>query len=102
MKNLFATFAQEEAGFVVSAELVLVSTIVVMSLVVGLSEVSNAINQELEDVASAFGSLNQSYHFNGLHGCKAHVAGSEWYDRADECDSNCDITCHHAPEREAP
>ena len=56
----------DETGFLVSSELVLVSTILVLSMVVGLSEVSRAVNHELADVASAFSSVNQSYRYDGL------------------------------------
>jgi hypothetical protein len=89
--NLFTHLINDDAGFVVSAELVLVSTIAVLALVVGLSEVSAAINQELEDVASAFGSVNQSFDFQGAKGCKAEFKGSYFSDGQDECDDWCDI-----------
>ncbi len=56
MKNLF----NDENGFVVSAELILVATIVVLGLVVALSEVRQAVSEELEDVAAAIGAMNQS------------------------------------------
>lgn len=100
MKNVFLALVREEDGFVVSAELVLVSTISVLSLVVGLCEVSNGVNQELEDVGSAIGSLNQSFHYSGLKGCKAKVTGTCWEDRQDECDDWCDITCNSKPQPE--
>ena len=58
----------DDSGFVVSAELVLIATVVVLALVVGLSVVRTAITAELVDVANAFGSANQSFHFNGKHG----------------------------------
>ena len=61
MTSLMTQLFNDEAGFVVSAELVLISTITVLALVAGLAELSAAINQELEDVATAFGSINQSY-----------------------------------------
>ncbi len=60
MLKLFQNLYHDEAGFIVSAELILISTIVVLGSVVGLSEVSHSINQELEDVGSALGSVNQS------------------------------------------
>lgn len=41
----------DETGFIVSAELVLVATILVIGLIVGLSEVQHAVVQELNDVA---------------------------------------------------
>ena len=67
---------KEDAGFIVSAELVLIATIVVLALVVGLSVVRTAITAELFDVANAFGSANQSFHFNGKHG----LSGSSFHD----------------------
>jgi hypothetical protein len=81
----------DEAGFIVSAELILVATIAVLSMVVGLSELANNINQELEDVASAFGAVNQSYRYNGLTGHKGTVVGSRYRDFTDFCDDDCDI-----------
>lgn len=60
-------------------------------MVVGLAEVSNAINQELEDVASAFGSVNQSYRYQGLSGHGGVLSGSTFEDQKDFCDSADDI-----------
>ena len=57
MKTFINRLWCDEAGFVVSAELILVATIGVLSLVVGLAEISHGINQELEDVGSAFGAM---------------------------------------------
>lgn len=91
--NLAAALMHDEAGFVVSAELVLVSTIVVIGMIVGLSEVANGINQELEDVGAAFGSINQSYCFSGFTGHKGHFKGSDFKDHEDYCDSQFDIKC---------
>jgi len=93
---LLATFKRllnDEAGFVVSAELILVATITVLSMVVGLSEVAIGINNELEDVGAAFGSINQSFCFHGVRsqcGCD-YTAGSSYVDKVDFCDSDCNI-----------
>ncbi len=84
---------KDDAGFVVSAELVLISTIVVLSLVVGLSEVANGVNQELEDVGSAVGSMNQTLRYSGFSGHKGYIAGSSFNDGADFCDGQDDINC---------
>ena len=43
----------DEAGFVISAELVLVLTIAVLAMIVGLSEVAVAVNTELNDISNA-------------------------------------------------
>ena len=62
MHRLFVQLLRDEAGYVLSAELVLIASIGVLSLVVGLSEVSTAINGELFDIGSAFARLNQPSH----------------------------------------
>jgi len=97
MTALTSQLLQDEAGFIVSAELVLVSTILVIGMVVGLAEVANGINEELEDVGAAFGSLNQSYCFTGFSGHKGHVVGSGFNDLADYCDGQFDISCDGGP-----
>lgn len=93
MQKLITRLFHDEAGFIVSAELILVATIVVIGTIVGLSEVTNAVNQELEDVASAFGSVNQSFQFSGAVGHKGHAVGSRYRDSFDDCDDDCDISC---------
>ena len=97
MHTIIAQLLNDEAGFIVSAELVLVATIGVLSLVVGLSEVAFNINQELEDVGSAFGAINQSYCYNGVAGHKGHAAGSSFKDNVDTCDSEGDVVCNVSP-----
>ncbi len=103
---------QDEAGFIVSAELVLVATLLVIGLIVGLSEVQHAVVSELNDVADAIGSLNQSYYFSGFSKegtdgagnatTKAYTRGSAFADEVDTCDNNqCEIDCD-APVDEGP
>ncbi|MFO1041371.1 MAG: branched-chain amino acid aminotransferase [Planctomycetaceae bacterium] len=91
MTNLINTLINDEAGFIISAELVLVSTIAVLAMVVGLSEVAINVNNELEDVGSAFGALNQTYCLKGILGCQGYVSGTEFRDNIDHCDSAGDI-----------
>lgn len=97
MKNIAAQLLTDEAGFIVSAELVLVATIGVLSLIVGLSEVSFNVNNELEDVGSAIGSINQTYQYNGVSGYKGQSAGSVFWDRTDAGDSDSDVVCNVQP-----
>lgn len=92
MNTLFAKLYADEQGFIVSGELVLVSTIAVLGLVVGLSEVAGNINHELEDIGSAFGSMNQTYQTSGACGHKGSSKGSQYQDKADFCDG-ADIKC---------
>jgi Flp pilus assembly pilin Flp len=68
MASLLQRLLNDEAGFVHAAELVLISTITVLGLIVGLSEVSWNVNQELMDVGNAFNHVNQSYSGGGSQG----------------------------------
>lgn len=102
MPSLLVKLFDDEAGFVVSSELILIATIVVISLIVGLAEVSNGVNQELEDVGSAIGAMNQSFGYSGLTGHKGWKAGSGFGDHADKCDSQDDLSCDDPPQPEAP
>lgn len=98
-----------EAGFIISAELVLVLTIAVLGMVVGLSHVAMAVNEELSDIGQAIGSLNQSYSFVGYHCCSighgcgytSFVAGSAFRDSGDICDCNdsCDLLADPTSEK---
>ena len=81
----------DEAGFIVSAELVLISTIVVIGLVVGLAELSLNINNELEDVGAAISCIQQTYDIEGLSGHQGWAGGSDFYDQAEFCDGQFDI-----------
>ncbi len=100
MTNTLNTLWNDEAGFIVSAELILIATILVIGLVVGLSEVQHAVVGELNDVGEAIGNLNQSYCYTGFTSykqngnLKAQLVGSQFIDHADDCDNNeCDISC---------
>ena len=73
-------FWSDEYGGVLSAELVTIGAVVAVGAVAGLREASNAINDELGDVASAVRSLDQSYSFHGFRGCNSMTAGSAFVD----------------------
>jgi hypothetical protein len=94
MLTLMKRMWNDEAGFVISAELILVSTIAVLAMVVGLAEVTYAVNEELEDIGSAFGSMTQSYSYFGASGHKAFVAGTCFRDQFDFCDGQWDLVCN--------
>ena len=76
----------DEAGFVISAELVLVGTMLVIGAVVGLTSVRNQVVQELGDLAIAIGNVNQSYEYSGVVGHAAATSGSIFQDQHDFCD----------------
>lgn len=68
MNALLINLLNDENGFMVSAELVLIATLGVLTLTVGLSEIGANLNSELMDVANAFGSINQSFSTQGQMG----------------------------------
>jgi hypothetical protein len=102
MRTLNALY-NDDAGFVISAELVLVLTIAVLSMIVGIQEVAVAVNTELNDFSNAIGAIDQSYFYCGFRGNdrftdkhKSAVNGEIFADRVDDCDKNtsCDLVCH--------
>lgn len=99
---IFYKLYADEVGFIISAELILIATLLVIGLIVGLSEIQHAVVSELNDVGDAIGNLNQSYFFSGFSkakqnnggGFSAYTRGSAFADEIDECDMNqCDIDC---------
>lgn len=91
----------DEAGVILSAELVLISTILVLGMIVGLVELQCSVVAELADLSSAFGNLNQSYTVSGFTSTKganqfkARTHGAKYTDSADvcDCDANFSIVC---------
>jgi len=86
----------DECGAIVSIEIVLVVTIMVLALIVGMSEVAVSVNNELNDISNAVGSLKQDYAYTGFKATdggkdKSFVAGSGYDDLTDDCD--CNISC---------
>lgn len=91
---------KDEAGVIISAELVLVGTILVVGMIVGLVELQCSVVDELNDLGEAIGSINQSYTTSTILSTKtngrikAATAGSSFVDRQDSCDGNeCAIVC---------
>jgi len=92
----------DETGFIVSMELILIASVAVIGLVVGLSEVAVAVNTELNDISNAIGALQQSYatpSYKGQDPCTnkhwSFFSGSRYVDFHDDGDNNqsCDIVC---------
>ncbi len=80
-------FWNEETGALISAEFVLVATILVIGVVTGLSTVRNAVVTELADVAAAIGAVDQTYSFGGTTGHHSYTHSSRFNDRLDACDA---------------
>jgi Flp pilus assembly pilin Flp len=100
---MLKAFLNDENGAIVSAEIVLVITILVLGVIVGLSEVAVAVNTELNDISNAIGALNQSFAYCGFSATdggkvKSFKFGTRFTDAIDDCDKNvnCDLVCHGA------
>jgi len=76
--NLLNNFWSDEAGLIMSAELVVIGTVGILGATVGLSAASTAINDELVEFSYAIRSLDQSYHFEGHQSCRAWTASSAY------------------------
>ena len=88
MKNLVMRLWRDEAGFVVSTELILIATIVVIGLITGLTTVRDAVVHELADVADAVSEVDQSYSWGVITAHCSSTAGSVFNDQPDFCDQD--------------
>lgn len=94
---MLMSFLNDEAGVVVSAEIVLVTTILVLGLIVGLVEVQSAMIAELSDISSAIGNIDQSFSTSGYAslkydgGIKARTFGAAYLDVQDDCDGDANV-----------
>jgi len=81
---------RDDRGAILSAELVLLMTLLVIGLVAGIKALNAAVAEELGDVAAAIGNLDQSYWYSGtklddgwMYGCAA-TEGSKFVDGPDD------------------
>ena len=85
MRNIQKTQVKKQGGFVLTSELVLIVTILVIGMTVGLVSMRDSMTAEMHDVAEAIGNLDQSYAFNGIENFQstAAVNGSAFVDAPD-------------------
>ena len=86
MKQFALRLWRDEAGFVVSTELILIATILVIGLITGLVTIRDAVVTELADVADAISEIDQSYSYGAITAHCAATAGTEFTDNADFCE----------------
>ena len=75
MYTLSKQLFHDEAGFIVSAELVIVGTVLVLGLITGMACVQEALVGEYKEVAGALRGLDQSYYYGGMRGCVSRRCG---------------------------
>jgi hypothetical protein len=86
-QSVWMTLWRDESGAILSAELVIVLTVVVIGMITGLACLQQAVVAELQDVSAAIASLNQSFFTSPFRGClkfwgrTSGTAGSLFIDR---------------------
>ena len=96
---MFLKLWKDDTGALLSAELVLAGTILVLGVVVGLQSFAQGVAYELADLGHAIGSLNQSYQVGGAKTHDGHSFSglSSYDDGLDQCDTldcePCIIIC---------
>lgn len=93
MTATIRSFANDEAGAILSAELIIILTITVLGMVVGLVNLQTALINEFTDLSMAFQSLNQSFCTPSFFGCRkwfgwgptSFVGGSCFFNRFNGC-----------------
>jgi len=90
MKNLLKQLLNDEAGLVLSAELVFVASIAGIGMIVGLSAARDGVTSELADIGDAVTEYNQGYSVASITGHGASIAASEYIDGTDYCDNDPD------------
>jgi Flp pilus assembly pilin Flp len=67
MLNVMRKLWKNEGGFVISVELILIVTILVIGLVSGWTMLRDAVLGELHDTAKAIGNVDQSFAVSGAN-----------------------------------
>lgn len=94
MLNLLKALRQDEHGVILSAEIVIIGSLLVVGLITGLTCLQQSVNGELKDLAGALGALDQSYSYSAHRKqgfgdqCCAWTAGSS-YTNCENKTENC-------------
>lgn len=83
MLKLLNSLRHDDYGIIMSTEIVLIGSLLVIGMISGITCLQQAVNCELADLGGAIGALDQSYRFAGLRtncsrilSCNAFTAGS--------------------------
>jgi len=78
MKKLLQDLWRDEAGFLLSAELVVIATVAVLGLTVMLVAVRDSVGGELTDLANSLRNIDQSYGYGGMRGHQTQQGYTSW------------------------
>ncbi|UUO08734.1 hypothetical protein M4951_10545 [Blastopirellula sp. J2-11] len=85
--EIFTRLWRDEEGFIITIELMLIATILVIGILVGLVVIRDAVTAELSDVGGSINEMNQSYTISGIAGPSSAVSGSDFADNTDSNDT---------------
>jgi Flp pilus assembly pilin Flp len=92
--RMFLRLWNEETGAILSAEVMLVASILVVGVIAGLASLRDSIVTELADVAQAVANVNQSFSFSGVAGHHTFSGGGSFEDNVDFCDRQWAMNDH--------
>lgn len=78
MRHLLSEFWNDESAAIISAEMIMIGTMLVLGLFMGLVSLQQALTAEMFDMAGAMRSFDQSFNVFGLRGCKAQTFTSSY------------------------
>lgn len=90
---MFRKLMNDEAGFIISAELMLIISLGFTAAAVGAAAIRDALVNEMNDVSHAIGAVDQTFKVTGFHkekatGAHGETSGFGFDDDGDECDCN--------------
>ena len=76
---------RNQGGFIVTIELLVLATVLVLGLIVGWVSLRDSVLAELSDLSESIGALDQSYSILGVqnNAQTAETLGSAWHDGQD-------------------
>jgi Flp pilus assembly pilin Flp len=80
MQALILSLWRDDRGALIATEYLFVATILVIGTIVGLSNVRDAVNTELSELANALLALSQGYTISGQSGAGGSTDGSQAID----------------------
>jgi hypothetical protein len=80
MQILLRHLWADDRGALISTEYLFVATIIVLGVIVGLTNLRDAMNVELSETGNAILALSQGFTLSGVSGAGASVAGSQAID----------------------
>jgi Flp pilus assembly pilin Flp len=87
MRKFMSQLWKDEAGFVISSELIFVATLLVIGLLTGLTTIRDQVLGELGDVADAISEFDQSYSVSAVTAHAASTSGAVFADKNDFCET---------------